>query len=174
MYSAETYHVQHGKWETRAPMSVVIPLKEEGKTYVVGAFTCTPIVKYAIDEIKPEANVKGTSVIELGAGNQPQDMFIYEKDGKTHVLASILRRRGGGGASPYWAVTFEQTLLTEKEDVNEKALRRLGRNNQPATDKIRIVEAYAGVTQMDKLDAKRALTVRQTNSGLSLEPLPLP
>src|SRR5262245_58804228 len=41
VYSAETYHVSHARWETKAPMSVVLPLKQEGKTYVVGAFTCT-------------------------------------------------------------------------------------------------------------------------------------
>jgi len=173
VYSAETYHVQHGRWETRAPMSVVIPLKEEGKTYVVGAFTCTPIVKYPIDEIKPESVVKGTSMIELGAGNQPQDMFTYEKDGKTYVLASVVRRRKASG-SPYWTVAFEQALLTGNEKVNEQALRRLGRDNQPATDKIRVIDSFAGVVQMDKLDAKRALTVRQTNSGFDLEPLALP
>ncbi len=91
VYSAETYHVQHGRWETKAPMTVVIPLKEDGKTYVVGAFACTPIVKYAIDEIKPEATVKGTSILELGSGNQPRDMFVYEKDGKPYVLASTYR-----------------------------------------------------------------------------------
>jgi hypothetical protein len=172
--SAETYHVQHGKWETRAPMSVVIPLKEEGKTYIVGAFTCTPIVKYPIDEIKPDATVKGTSMIELGSGNQPQDMIVYEKEGKSYVLASVLRRRGATGSSPYWAVAFEQSLLTGKDQVNEKALRRLGRDNQSATDKIKVIEAYAGVVQLDKLDAKRALAVKQTNGGLNLEPLALP
>ena len=34
-HSAETYHVAHGKWETKAPMSVILPYTEEGKTYVV-------------------------------------------------------------------------------------------------------------------------------------------
>ena len=52
-FSAETYHVAHGRWETKAPMSVVIPLKEDGKTYVVGAFSCTPVVKYPIDALQP-------------------------------------------------------------------------------------------------------------------------
>ena len=30
MASAETYHVAHGRWETKAPMSVLIPFKEGG------------------------------------------------------------------------------------------------------------------------------------------------
>ncbi len=177
VYSAETYHVQHGRWETKAPMTVVIPLKEDGKTYVVGAFACTPIVKYALDEIQPEAAVKGTSVLELGSGNQPRDMFVYEKDGKSYVLASTYRfhhQRAPVGPSPYFTVKFEQGLLTENEKVNEKALRRLGPDNKPSTDKVQIVEAFHGVIHMDQLDAKQALTIRQTKSGLDLEALPLP
>ncbi len=69
---------------------------------------------------------------------------------------------------------FEQGVLTEDEKVNEKALRRLGRDNKPSTDRVQIVEAFHGVVHMDKLDAKRALTIRQTESGLNLEPLALP
>jgi hypothetical protein len=179
VYSAETYHVSHGKWETKAPMSVVIPLKEDGKTYVVGAFSCTPIVKYPIDEIKSESTVKGTSMIELGNGNQPRDMFVYEKDGKSYVLANTVRffpRNKPLGPGSYWTVKFEQGLLSGSgsDSTNEKALRRLGRDNKPATDKIQVVESFAGVMQMDKLDAKRALTIRQTEKGLDLEPLALP
>jgi hypothetical protein len=176
VYSAETYHVQHGRWETKAPMSVVIPMKEDGKTYVVGAFACTPIVKYPIDEIKPEATVKGTSMIELGAGNQPRDMFVYEKDGKSCVLANTVRffpRNKPIGPASYWTVKFEQGLLSA-DQTNEKALRRLGRDNKPATDKIQVIESFAGVVQMDKLDAKRALTIRLTEKGMDLEPLALP
>ena len=76
-FSAETFHVSHGRWETKAPMSVVIPFRENGKTYVVGAFSCTPVVKYPLDSLKPGANVKGESVLELGSGNRPIYMFIY-------------------------------------------------------------------------------------------------
>jgi hypothetical protein len=177
VYSAETYHVQHGRWETKAPMTVVIPLKENGKTYVVGAFACTPIVKYPIDEIKPEATVKGTSVLELGSGNQPRDMFTYEKDGTSYVLANTFRfhhKRAPVGPSPYWTVKFEQGVLGEDQKVNEKALRRLGRDNKPATETVQVVDTFHGVVQMDKLDAKRALAIRQTEKGQDLEPLALP
>jgi hypothetical protein len=178
IYSAETYHVSHGRWETRAPMSVVIPLKEDGKTYVVGAFSCTPIVKYPIDAVQSGANVKGTSVIELGSGNQPIDMFVYEKDGKPYVLCNTFRffhKRQPVGPSPYWTVKFEQTLLGEEKNVNEKALLRVGKGDlKPVTDKIEVIEAFHGVWQMDKLDTKRALVLRKTDSAIDLEPLALP
>src|SRR5258705_240383 len=59
LHSAETYHVAHGRWETKAPMSVILPYQENGKNYVVGAFACTPVVKYPLDALTPNAKVKG-------------------------------------------------------------------------------------------------------------------
>lgn len=176
-YNAESYHVSHRRWETKAPMSVLIPIKEDGKTYVIGAFSCTPIVKYQIDALQPGATVKGISVIELGSGNRPLDMFVYEKGGKAYVLTNTFRfhhKRKPFGPSPYWTVKFEQSLLLEKEKVNEKAVRRLLKNSKPATDKIQLVETFHGVMQMDKLDDKRALVLRQTDKGVDLEALLLP
>lgn len=175
-FSAETYHVSHRRWETKAPMSVVIPFKENDKTYVVGAFSCTPIVKYPIDSLQSGAKVKGESVLELGSGNRPIDMFIYEKDDKHYVLANTFRfhhERRPFGPSPYWTVKFEQGILGAKADVNEKALRRL-KGYDPATDRVEMVEAYHGVTQMDKLGDSNALVMRQSDDSFSLEVLPLP
>lgn len=177
-YSAETYHVSHRRWETKAPMSVVMPLKEGDKTYVVGAFSCTPVVKYPLDSLKPDAAVKGSSMIELGSGNRPLDMFSYKKDGKLFVLSNTFRfhhERKPFGPSPYWTVRFEQSLLEGDEKVNEEAQRRLGGGYKPVTDRIQMIEAYHGVAQMARLDETRALVLRTTEGDdFNLEPLPLP
>ena len=82
VYSTETFHVAHGRWETRAPIQSFIPVQENGKTYIVGSFSCTPIAKFPVDGLEDGAKVKGTSIVELGSGNRPIDMFIYNKDGK--------------------------------------------------------------------------------------------
>lgn len=89
VYSAETYHVSHKRWETKAPMSSLLPFMDNGKAYVAGAFACTPVVKYPLDDLQPGAKVKGTSVIELGSGNRPLHMFTYEKNGKSYVLSTL-------------------------------------------------------------------------------------
>lgn len=176
--SAETYHVAHHKWETKAPMSVIVPYKEDDKMYVVGAFACTPVVKYPIDDIAPGAKVKGTSVIELGSGNRPLDMLTYEKDGKEYVLANTLRfhhARKPFGPSPYWTVKFERDLLGENQNVNEKALLRLKDNSIPATDRIVMVESMHGVTQMDRLGPDKLVVLRTAGEkGFDLEVAPLP
>lgn len=176
-HSAETYHVSHHKWETKAPMSVILPYQEAGKTYVVGAFACTPVVKYPLDALAPEAKVKGISVIELGSGNRPLDMFAYEKNGKEFVLSNTFRfhhERKPFGPSPYWTVRFERGLLDEEENVNDKAIYRL-KGDAPATDRIQLVEAYHGVVQMDKLGEDRAVVLRQAaGGGFDLDVLALP
>lgn len=178
VHSAETYHVSHHKWETKAPMSAIIPYKEDNRMYVVGAFACTPVVKYPVDALEPGAKVKGISVIELGSGNKPLDMFAYQKDGREYVLANTFRfhhQRRPLGPSPYWTVRFERDLLGENENVNEKALNRIDKDLKPITPRIVFVDAYNGVVQMDQLDASRALVVRENAEGdVDLEALPLP
>lgn len=157
-------------------MSVVLPLRENGKTWIVGAFSCTPIVKYPLDSLKQGSTVTGVSVIELGSGNRPLDMLLYEKDGKQYVLANTFRfhhEKRPFGPSPYWTVRFEQSLLSENENVDEKAQRRLA-GNEPATDRIQMIEAFHGVTQMDRLDETRAIVLRKTENDFNLEAVLLP
>lgn len=176
VFSAETYHISHRRWETKAPMSVIIPFREGDKTYVIGAFSCTPVVKYPLDSLKAGAQVKGTSVMELGSGNRPIDMFIYEKGGKNFVLSNTFRfhhKRKPFGPSPYWTVKFEQGILEAKKEVNETALRRL-KGYEPATERVKMVEAFHGVMQMDKLGKDRAVVLREAEGGVDLAVLPLP
>lgn len=116
-------------------------------------------------------------MIELGSGNRPIDMFVYEKGGKSYVLSNTFRfhhERKPFGPSPYWTVKFEQELLSEGDAVNENAILRLKGSGKPATDKIEMVEAFHGVMQMDKLDETHALVLRQVEEGVRLEVLPLP
>ncbi len=176
VYSAETYHVQHRRWETKAPMSVLVPFRENDRQYVVGAFSCTPVVKYPLDALKPDAKVKGSSVLELGSGNRPIDMFTYEKNGKPYVLTNTFRfhhKRKAFGPSPYWTVKFEQGILAEKEKINEKALLRL-KGYDPATDRVQMVEAFHGVRQMAQLGDDKALVLKEGKNGLTLAALDLP
>jgi hypothetical protein len=174
--STETYHVAHGRWETKAPMQTILPYQEDGKRYLVGAFTCTPLVKYPLDEIKPDAKVKGVSMVELGQGNVPQDMFVYEKNGHSYVLVNTVRRFGKQfGNSPYWTARVDLDLLRDSEKTNTKAIRRLDATGKPQTDQIKMVDEYQGVVHMDRLDNDNALVLRTDSTGSwTLTPLALP
>ena len=178
-YSTETYHVAHKNWETKAPIRTIIPYEEGGKQYLVGAFTCTPIVKYSLEDMQPGGKVKGTSVVELGNGNTPQDMFVYEKDGKRYILMNTFRmfhKQNPVGPSPYWTAKVDYDLLTETNAINEKALwRTKGKANVSATDRAVIAEAFHGVMNMDRLNATQAVVIRNDGKdNINLEVVALP
>lgn len=183
-FSTKTFHVGHNKWETQAPLRVVIPYEEDGKKHIVGSFTCTPIVKYPIEEVKPNAEIQGTSVIELGTGNTPQDMFTYEKNGKTYILMNQFRQFGKGnpvGPSPYWTAKVDQAILRETSKINENAIWRVakkGKASEPLKESlpfVSVIPEYFGVTHMDKLDRERALVVQLNDKGVAdLRVLQLP
>jgi hypothetical protein len=179
-FGTDTYHVAHKRWETDAPIRTVIPYEENGKKYLVGAFTCTPIVKYALEDMTAGARVKGVSVIELGNGNTPQSMFTYEKDGKTYILMNVFRmfhKQSPVGPSPYWTARVDHEILKETEKVNKDAPRRVNDNaaNKPLTDRAVVAPDYHGVMLMSRLNATQALTIRTDGKdNISMAVLALP
>src|ERR1051325_5964048 len=82
----QIWHSSHGQYETEAPIRTFVPYTISGQPYVLAAYTCTPLVKIAVNQLKPGAKVKGVEIADLGAGNQPLDMVPYKKDGHEYVL----------------------------------------------------------------------------------------
>ena len=153
-----------------------MPFLENGKTSVVGSFTCTPVVRYNIDDAKDDDQVIGNSVLELGTGNTPRSMFAYERDGKKFILVSVGRNNkqpAFGFPSAYWVARVDAELLKETTNINEKAPWRVGGKNLVG-DRVEVAKEYFGVQQMDRLDDTRALAIIETKGGFSLRALPLP
>ena len=84
--SVETYHGNHGRLETNAPVMSFVAYSIANQPHIVAGYTCTPLVKFPVDSLKPGEKVLGTTMAELGAGNQPIDMVIYKKDGQDYLL----------------------------------------------------------------------------------------
>jgi hypothetical protein len=82
----QIWHSSHGRYETQSPVRTFVPYNIDGKDYVLAAYTCTPLVKIATGELRAGAQVKGTTIADLGAGNQPLDMVPYKKDGHEYIL----------------------------------------------------------------------------------------
>jgi len=174
--STKTFHVGHNKWETHAPLRVLMPIIESGKTSVVGSFTCTPIVRYDLEDAKNAAQTTGRSVVELGTGNTARSMFTYERGSKKFILISVGRNNkkpAFGFPSAYWVARVDADLLKETTNINEKAPWRVGGKNLVG-DRVEVAKDYFGVQQMDRLDATRALVIAETKGGLSLRALQLP
>lgn len=174
--STKTFHVGHNKWETHAPLRVLTPFLENGKTSVVGSFTCTPVVRYNLDDAKNDDQIVGNSVVELGTGNTPRSMFAYERDGKRYLLVSVGRNNKKvdpnlGFPSAYWVARVDAELLNETTNINEKAP---WRTKGQAGDRVQVAKEYFGTLQVDKLDATQALAILEGKGGLTLKTLPLP
>lgn len=155
--SVEIYHGAHGAFETRAPVRTFVPYKIGNKDHVLAAYTCTPLVQFALNDLKPGAKIQGKTIAEFGNRNRPLDIIVYQKDGKDYLLLA-------NSARGVIKVAAEQ--ITGAASITEKVADTKGL----AFEKI----AWEGVNQLDRLDGRHAVVVRTVANGLNLETLALP
>src|SRR5262249_39555001 len=153
----EIFHTSHNRVETASPVRTFVPYKVGAETNIMAAYTCTPLVKIPVSELKPGAKVKGTTIAELGSGNQPLDMIGYTKDGKDYLLVTtpsggVMRApRAECGPAPPLTTAVKGTAGVKYETIAE----------------------LKGVMQLDKLDNERAIILVKTDAGLDLKTIPL-
>ncbi|MDA1014498.1 MAG: hypothetical protein O3A00_08620 [Planctomycetota bacterium] len=180
VYSAETFHVAHGRWETRAPIQSFIPFRDQdGKDYVVGSFACTPIAKFPLDDLADGAKVKGTSVLELGSGNRPLDMFTYTKGGEQWLVTNTYRfhfKKNVFGPSKWWGVRVAMKFVNaSSDDKTNKSAARRDTKEKAGPEGVEIVDALFGVVEVAKLNDKEIVVLRDDENGaLDLEIAELP
>jgi hypothetical protein len=179
-FYTETFHTGHNKIETHAPIRCLMTYEEDSKANIVGSFTCTPLVKYPLDDAKPDVKVKGTTVVELGQGNTPRSMFSYEKDGKKWILVNAGRNNKQpapkiGLPNAFWCAKVDHNLLKETVNVNENAPWRVGgKGSASLADRVIVAKEYFGTLHMDQLDNSRAIVIRDADKKVSLNVLALP
>jgi hypothetical protein len=86
--SLEIYHAAHKQYETFAPIRTFMPATLGGKKYIIASYTCTPLVLFPLEDLKPGVHVKGRTVAEMGSGNSPVDMITMTKGGDTYLFMS--------------------------------------------------------------------------------------
>jgi hypothetical protein len=149
----QIWHSQHGRFETNSPVMSFIPYEINKQKSILAAYTCTPLVKIPVSDLKSGAKVKGTTIAELGNRNRPIDMIVYQKDGKNFILMANSSRGvmklTGDKLESYEAITAQ----TEKAGVPYETIADL-----------------QNVTQLDKYDEKSALIL--TGSDLRTVALP--
>jgi len=84
----QIWHSSHGQYETQSPVRTFVPYTIGGQQYILAAYTCTPLVKIPVSDLKPGAKVKGVTIADLGSGNSPLDMVPYSKDGHNYILVA--------------------------------------------------------------------------------------
>lgn len=159
--SVEIYHGAHGKLETRSPVRTFAVFDVGGEPNVLAAYTCTPLVKFPLSDLKPGVKIKGTTVAELGNRNRPLDMIVYNKDGKDFLLLAN-NSRG------------VMKVNVEKIDATQGISNPVKGGGTEGLSYDTIAE-LKGVTQLDKLDKDHAIVLVQADGGaMNLKSVQLP
>jgi hypothetical protein len=82
----ENYHGAHGKYETEAPVRAFVPYALNGKTHLVAAYLCTPLVTFDASSLVDKKHVRGRTIGEFGSGNYPLDMVVYKNKDQQKLL----------------------------------------------------------------------------------------
>jgi hypothetical protein len=156
----EIYHGSHGRFETKSPIRTFVTYRIKNEPHMLAAYTCTPLVKVPLSELKAGAHVKGTTIAELGNHNRPLDMIVYQKDGKDYLLASNSDRG---------VMKIPTEGAGEAPGIVARVADKQGLGYETITD-------LKGVQQMDQLDDHHAvLLVKDGSEGaLSLRTIELP
>jgi hypothetical protein len=152
------FHGSHGRFETKSPIRTFVPYDINGEAHLLAAYTCTPLVKVPVAQLKAGEKVKGTTVAELGNHNRPLDMIVYKKDGKDYVLMAN-NSRG------------LMKIPTEGIDKVEAI-------TKPVRDKAGLkyeTLALKGVERLDAFDKDHALVLLKSGGGsYTLDTIALP
>ena len=158
--SVEIYHGNHRAVETRSPVNAFVPYTLNNQPYLLAGYTCTPLVKFPIGDLKAGSKVRGTTIGEFGAGNRVLDMIVYRK-GEQEFLLTANNSRGVmkiptknfASASPITTPVETETAGVPFEKVT----------------------SMTGIEQLDKLDDNTSIVIaRNATGGISLKTLPLP
>ena len=157
----EIYHGSHGRVEDAAPVRTLVPFRVDGQPVLLAGFTCTPLVMFPLDSLQAGKKVRGKTIAELGNGNQPLNMFVYNKDGKDFVLMSNSRRG-------------VMKISTDKIQENE-GIQAPVRGMQTAGQPFESISSLRGVVQMDRLNNDHLVYLAKADNGaLTLQTAELP
>jgi hypothetical protein len=157
--SVEIYHGAHGKFETRSPVRVFAVYKIGDEDNLLAAYQCTPLVKFPVSQLKPGEKIKGTTVAELGNGNRPLSMVVYQKDGKDYVLLAN-NKRG--------LMKIKLAGIDKIEGITDQVAGTAGLKYDTIKD-------VKGVMKLDAFDKEHAVILVDVGKGkLNLKTIELP
>ena len=155
--SVEIFHTSHAGYETDAPVRTFVPVTIAGKPYILAAYTCTPLVKIPVGELKPGNHVTGETIAEVGAGNRPLDMIAYRKDGHDYILMANSSRG-------------VMRLPADHLESYRAIVNHVGPSGVPRTR----MPDWRRVHQLKKMDDATALILTDADGSIDLRAVALP
>jgi hypothetical protein len=158
--SVEIYHGNHRAVETRSPVNAFVPYTLNNQPYLLAGYTCTPLVKFPIGDLKAGTKVRGTTIAEFGAGNRVLDMIVYRK-GEQEFLLTANNSRG--------VMKIPTKSFANATPINAPV------ETETAGVPFEKVTSMTGIEQLDKLDDNTSIVIaRNSAGGIDLKTLPLP
>ena len=160
--SIEIFHGAHNQQETHAPIVTSLVYEIQGEPHLIAGYACSPLVKIRLSDLEDGAHVLGTTMAELGYGNAPVDIFVYQP----HPLL------GGGGerilvTNDQRGATSVDTALFAEAELTEGSFFPIGldQSAQPLT----------GALHADPLNDTFLVTVRRNvqTGYLNLNSVPM-
>jgi len=156
--NVEIYHGSHGRFETASPIRKFVPYQIKGEQNILASYTCTPLVKIPVASLQGGAQVKGTTIAELGSGNQPLDMIVYTKAGKDYILMNNSNRG-------------VMKISTDKIETYQPIT---GPVSDTAGLPYETIKELTGIQQLSKVDNNTGMVLALTNGSLDLKSIVLP
>jgi hypothetical protein len=155
--SVEIYHGSHGRFETNSPVRTFVRYEIKNEPYILAAYTCTPLVKFPVSQLKPGTKVVGKTIAELGNRNRPLDMIVYSKSGKDYLLMNNSSRG---------------VMKMSTEGIAD--LEAITAPTEMAGLKYETIADLKNVQQLDLLDRDRAVILAGDGGSLDLKTIALP
>jgi hypothetical protein len=155
----EIFHGAHGRFETKSPVRTFAVYDIGKEHHVLAAYTCTPLVRFPLNELKPGAKVKGVTVAELGNRNRPLDMIVYQAGGKDFILMANSSRG---------MMKISTDNIARGAGIVEKVADKAGQAYET-------IDSLKGVVQLDRLNKGHAVVLLGGEGGaLNLQTIALP
>jgi hypothetical protein len=138
--------------ETRSPVNAFVPYTLNNQQHLIAGYTCTPLVKFPIADLKAGEKVRGTTIAEFGAGNRVLDMIVYKKAAgvPAHREQQPRRDEDSDGA-----------VRVRQADHDAGRIRDGGVPFEKVT-------SMMGVEQLDKLDDTTAIVISRSAPAASI------
>ena len=155
----ENYHGAHGKYETEAPVRAFVAYPLKGKSYLLAAYLCTPLVTFPVDALLDKKHVRGRTIGEFGSGNYPLDMVLVKNEGRDKLVIANTNL-------PLMVVDPKDVEVFEGEITSQPAGYTAGVRFESRSG--------TGIQQLDNFGDDYVLTLQRILSGrLDLSPMPV-
>ena len=160
----QIWHASHGRFETAAPVNTFVPYTISGQSYILAAYTCTPLVKIPVSDLKPGTQIKPSTIADLGSGNTPIDMVPYKKDGHQYILIANTSL----GVLKLKADNLETYRAIESPEVPNP------QNKNISGVPYDTISDLTGVTQLSQIDDSNVAVLSKGADGMNLTTIALP